>query len=89
MADLTAPEQRNRALALAAANQCAEALPVLLAFATAGESHPGPFGHEEPIELLADALKISIEVAAQCGDTDSDRDELLCALVRFLEGWAG
>lgn len=82
-------EAEQRALALAAASQAGEALPILIAFAREGESHPGPFGREEPIEKLADALKMSIELAADCGETDSDRDELLCALVRFLEGWAG
>lgn len=82
-------EQERRDLALAAASQCGEALPVLIGFSREGESHPGPFGHEEPIEKLADALKMSIELAADCGETDGDRDELLSALVRFLEGWAG
>lgn len=82
-------EAEKRARALAAASQCSEALPALILFAREGENHPGPFGHEEPIEKLADSLKMTIECAAACGDTDSDRDQLLCALVRFLEGWAG
>lgn len=84
-----AEESEKRSLALAAASQCAEALPNLVSFSREGESHPGPFGHDEPIEKLADALKMTIELAALCGDTDPDRDELLAALVRFLEGWAG
>jgi len=84
-----AEESEKRSLALAAASQCAEALPILVSFSREGESHPGPFGHDEPIEKLADALKMTIELAALCGDTDPDRDELLAALVRFLEGWAG
>lgn len=87
MAQVTPPDAR--ALALAAASQCGEALSVLISFSREGESHPSPFGHEEPIEKLADALKMSIELAALCGETDSDRDQLLAALVRFLEGWAG
>ena len=82
-------EAKKRSLALAAASQAAEALPTLIRFSREGEDHPGPFGHDEPVEKLADALKMTIELAADCGEADSERDELLCALVRFLEGWAG
>lgn len=82
-------EDKRRALALAAASQAAEALPVLISFSREGEGHPGPFGNDEPIEKLADALKMTIELAADCGETDSERDQLLTALVRYLEGWSG
>lgn len=82
-------EKEKRDIALAAASQCGEALPVLIQFAREGEDYPGPFGSTEPIEKLADATKMSIELAAACGETDSERDELLAALTRYLEGWAG
>lgn len=88
-APVTDDERERRALAMAAASQCGEALTTMVQFAREGGNYPDPFGDDEPIEKLADALKMTIELAALCGDTISDRDELLSALVKFLEGWMG
>lgn len=84
-------EAERQSRALAAASQAAAAVPALLEYAANGASHPGPFGSEEVVELLADALKMTLEVeCAENGDCiDSDRNQLLGACTRYLEGWVG
>lgn len=80
-------------LALSAAGQASAAVAELVRFANEGPHYRRPFGDVEVIELLADGLKLAIEteLAAERDKgltKDEDRDQLLSALVRFLEGWA-
>jgi hypothetical protein len=85
-----------RDLALSASGQAAAALAELTRFAKEGPNWPTPFGDVEVIELLADALKLTLEAEAlEIGDDRGHpeeaemRNQLLGACVRFLDGWAG
>ncbi|MDC7808825.1 hypothetical protein [Sphingomonas koreensis] len=90
--ELTDDEARFRCLALAAAAQANEATAELLGCAREGPrgSFNSPFD-VEVIEKLADATKMAIEAGAHAGglDIDADTNQLLGALIRYLEGWAG
>jgi hypothetical protein len=86
----------SASLALSAAVQASAATAEPIRFAKEGPNWPAPFGDVELVELLADALKMALEVEfAETGDDRGDRDEaqmrnqLLGACVRFLDGWAG
>lgn len=89
----------SKALALAAAHQAQLAAAALLQFAIEGPHYRRPpFGDDvEVIETLADALKMALEVedaeltaAGGMGHPDDaeQRNQLLGAVSRFLEGWA-
>lgn len=79
---------RTRAAAMQAANGLAE----LTRFACEGAFDRDRLFHPdaEPIEQMADALKMAIEVDTPDGATieDEARATLHRALVTFLEGWA-
>ncbi len=76
----------NKITALVAASQASEAIAALLRFAREGADHPAPFGQIEVAELLADALKMTLELHPEL---DSEQGQMLAALTCFLEGWAG
>lgn len=80
-----APER----LALLAATQATAASAVLLNFAT--DKGALELLAEETVELLADALKMALELTRELGepDPDGDRGQLLAACVKFLDGWVG
>lgn len=77
--------------ALASAHAASEAATELLRYSREGGHLHGPFDDSvEVIEKLADALKMAIGIAvAQVPHIDSDTNQLLGALERYLEGWAG
>lgn len=87
-------ERRDRALAAAAS--ATDAVAELVRYTREGPQHRRPpFGDVEVVELLADALKMVLEVEnAELGDDlghpdDAEqRNQLLAAVSRFLEGWA-
>ena len=75
--------------AVAAAGQAATATAELLEFAQCG-----PLGglhnfNDEPVEKLADACKLTLEIEQAGRKLNEGEGQLLGALVRFLEGWAG
>jgi hypothetical protein len=83
-------------LALAAALQASEASAELLRYARGESVWPDPFGNVDLVEQLADAAKMALEIELdQAGGAFPDPEEsemkgqLLAALTRFLEGWAG
>jgi hypothetical protein len=79
-----------RDIALAAASQAADATAELITFAREGAlgSHANFVG--DPVEKLADACKMALEIEIAAGaQLDDDQDRLLSALGRYLEGWAG
>lgn len=76
-------------LAIAAAAQAADATAELLVFAREGPLTAHGNFNNEPVEKLADACKLAIEVEQASGASDDDRDQLYAALVRYLEGWVG
>jgi hypothetical protein len=91
---LTTRDQRRR-MATLAASQASEGISILLAFATDTESDETltGTGDGEPAELLLDAAKIAIEVvlaeAEAAGEApDQERNQVLGAISRYLEGWA-
>ena len=62
-----------------------------MALLFAREGEPGDSfvpGDAEPIEKLADALKMTLEAMGQAGAAD-EHGQLLAACVKFLDGWAG
>lgn len=85
----------NQMVAVSAAGQATEAVAELLRFVREGAQHRRPpFGDVEVVELLADALKLALEVeGAEIGnalvhpDDTECRNQLLGAVTRFLEGW--
>lgn len=85
----------NQVQAVAAAGQASDAVTELLRFAREGaQQRRPPFGDVEVVELLADALKLTLELeSAELGNAfvhpdDSEcRNQLLGAVTRFLEGW--
>lgn len=87
----------RRRYAQAAAHRAVSAADELLRYATEGPNWPEPFGTEEPVELLADALKMALELArdhaADGGrdprEYDHARARLLGEVSRYLEDWAG
>jgi len=86
--------EKSKDAALGAASSAMEAAQELIRYAREGahRQYP-PFGHSEPVELLADALRLTLEVEQAEQDPDafpddaSERDLLLKALKRFLDGW--
>ena len=94
--DLCSLCQESGETATAAAHQAVEAASELLRYAREGEQLSGaPFHPDvEPIEKLADALKLALEVEAPWIDANTDtldaemlelRAQLFGALVRYLE----
>lgn len=78
-----------RALTLAAAAQATEGAAEMLRFTREGPNWPAVFDNEA-IEKLADATKLAIEASIDAGEQlDEERGQLLGALARYLEGWAG
>lgn len=84
----------NEEAAIVAAAQASEACTELLRYARQGASSDRhAFGDAEPVEKLAEALKLAIDL--QLGDDPvitADRaklDELHGMLTDFIEGWAG
>lgn len=79
-----------RRLALAAGSQAATAVAELVMSAHEGPLHYRTVWNDEPIEKLADATKLAIEASIAAGERCDDiRNQLLGALTRYLEGWAG
>ncbi|QAY77896.1 hypothetical protein [Sphingosinicella sp. BN140058] len=90
-----------RSLAAAGAHQAVVGASELLRFNKEGQildnSAYDPM--VEPIEKLADALKIALEVERAIGDTskpgnqltglDEEQGQLYAALCRYLDGWVG
>jgi len=76
--------------ALAAATQAADATAELLVYAREGALAAHGNFVNEPIEKLADACKLVLEVEAATGHKlDDERGQLYAALVRYLDGWMG
>ncbi|MCF6111964.1 hypothetical protein [Mesorhizobium muleiense] len=79
----------KQALALAAAQQAAEAVAELLRYAREGEWIDSEFHPDvEPLEKLCDAAKLTAEILSHEPDPDGDRNQLAGALEKFLSGWA-
>lgn len=91
-------KSERRDLALAAVASAMDAATELVRYAREGAQHRRPpFGDTEVVELLADALKMALEVenaelieGDDLGHPDDaeQRNQLLAALTRFLDGWA-
>lgn len=78
-----------RRLAQVAASQALNGAAELLQSSLDGPTHYQTAWDDEPIELLADATKLAIQASIEAGEpSDGMRDQLLAALVRYLEGWA-
>jgi hypothetical protein len=77
------------AIAIAAASQAAEATGELLEFARHGPLHANFNFTDEPIEKLAGACKMALEIELASRSLEEAENQLLGALIRFLEGWAG
>lgn len=84
----------NTEAAIVAAAQASEATAELLRYAREGaDSERRAYGEAEPVEMLAEALKLAIEI--QLGDKPIATDErakldgLHATLTDFIEGWAG
>jgi hypothetical protein len=79
-----------RRLALTSASQATTAAAELLQSGLEGPLHHRTIWNDEPIEKLADATKLAIEASIEAGEPlDDMRGQLLGALTRYLEGWAG
>jgi hypothetical protein len=76
-------------LGLLAAQQATAASAELLRFAA--DQNTIELLGQETVELLADALKLALELTRELGepDPDGDRGQLLAACVKFLDGWVG
>lgn len=82
-------EIEKQALAVAAAQQAADALAELLRFARDGEWLNSTFHPDaDPVEKLCDAAKLACEIMHGEPDPEGDRNQLHGALVKFIEGWA-
>jgi hypothetical protein len=75
-------------LALSAATQAADATAELLVFAREGPLAARGNFNNEPIEKLADACKLALEIE-MAGGRDDERNQLHSALCRYLDGWMG
>lgn len=79
-----------RRLAQVAASQAANATAELMQSGLEGPLHHQTLWNDEPIEKLADALKLALEASIEAGQRlNDDADHLLYACRRFLGGWAG
>jgi hypothetical protein len=86
-------KSERKEAALAAAGAAMEAAQELLRYAREGAHYRyPPFGEVDVAELLADALKQALEIEQAEQDPDAfpddaaERDRLLKALTRFLDG---
>lgn len=93
-----APGPIARETAIVAAHQAVDAAAELLRFAREGAACNWPFGDAEPLEKLAEALKIALEIELEhieCqthpdfADEKQMKGQMLAACTRFIEGWAG
>ncbi|NYT43136.1 hypothetical protein HZY97_20340 [Sphingomonas sp. R-74633] len=79
-----------RRLCQVAASQAANATAELMQAGLEGPLHHRTLWNDEPIEKLADALKLALEASIKAGQAlDDDADHLLYACRRFVAGWAG
>lgn len=86
-----------QARAVAAAEALTDVIGELLRYAREGAYYRRPpFGDVEVPEKLADALRVSLEIESEeqgrdgfTRDDDDERNWMLGACGRFLDGWVG